>query len=92
MFPEQDNGVERSMFSEAYGFSKVYHCFAPTFHLPPDMERSGSIKREEFTYLFSGKLRLLSQQEAEALLGVLDRYIQTQENMDPSFPGTGNVF
>lgn len=39
------------------------------------MDRSGNIKREEFAYLFCGKLRLLSHQEAEALLGVLDRYV-----------------
>lgn len=35
--------------------------------------RSGTIKREEFAYLFCGKLRLLSHEEAEALLGILDR-------------------
>eukprot|EP00903_Cladosiphon_okamuranus_P008645 g8289.t1 len=39
-----------------------------------DTEGSGNIKREEFYYLFCGKLRLLSHQEAEALLGVLDRH------------------
>lgn len=38
-----------------------------------DKDRSGAIKREEFTYAFCGKLRLLSQDEAEALLSLLDR-------------------
>ncbi|CAN0343330.1 unnamed protein product, partial [Pylaiella littoralis] len=39
-----------------------------------DTDRSGTIKREEFAYLFCGKLRLLSHEEAEALLGILDRH------------------
>ncbi|CAM9306949.1 unnamed protein product, partial [Ectocarpus sp. 4 AP-2014] len=39
-----------------------------------DTNRSGSIKREEFSYLFCSKLRLLSHEEAEALLGILDRH------------------
>lgn len=38
-----------------------------------DTERSGTIERAEFEYLFCGKLKLLSRQEAEALLIVLDR-------------------
>ncbi|CAM9859349.1 unnamed protein product, partial [Ectocarpus sp. 12 AP-2014] len=39
-----------------------------------DTNRSGSIAREEFSYLFCSKLRLLAQEEAEALLGILDRH------------------
>lgn len=38
-----------------------------------DKGRTGSIQRAEFSYLFCGKLRLLSQQEADALLGIMDR-------------------
>lgn len=38
-----------------------------------DTNHSGAIKREEFAYLFCGKMQLLSQEEAEALLSVLDR-------------------
>lgn len=56
-------------------FKKNKHIFFP----PPFWRgyiRSGSIKREEFAYLFCGKLRLLSHEEAEALLGVLDRYVR----------------
>ena len=57
--------------------SKISQGFAGTF-LPTSimaLDRSGNIKREEFAYLFCGKLRLLSHQEADALLGVLDRYV-----------------
>lgn len=39
-----------------------------------DTDRSGSVGRAEFVYMFCGKLGLLSQEEAEAVLSVLDRY------------------
>lgn len=38
-----------------------------------DMDRSGSIDRAEFIYLFCGRLGLLDRREADALLCVLDR-------------------
>ena len=44
-----------------------------------DTSRSGVIKREEFMYLFCGNLLLLSEQEAEALLSILDRYACTRD-------------
>lgn len=39
-----------------------------------DTGRSGAVGRPEFVYTFCGKLGLLSQEEAEAVLSVLDRH------------------
>lgn len=39
-----------------------------------DTDRSGSLSREEFLLLFCEKLRLLTRPEAQALLGILDRW------------------
>lgn len=39
-----------------------------------DTSRSGAVGRPEFVYTFCGKLGLLSQEEAEAVLSVLDRH------------------
>ncbi len=63
-------GDPQGVFSLRCPPDKLYfHVWLLTISL----DRSGAIKREEFSYLFCAKLKLLSHDEVEALLCILDR-------------------
>ncbi|CAN0455609.1 unnamed protein product [Discosporangium mesarthrocarpum] len=40
-----------------------------------DADKSGTVSRAQFVFLFSRKLRVLSVEESEALLSLLDRWV-----------------